>query len=279
MPAASCRMNPARTSSWWLATEAAAGVSLRVGTNEREVRMAGTYLITAAPRKSVGPPCRRPLSLPLELAVDRVLELLVRHGAVDEHAVHEERRRPADARLLAGLLVRLDQRALLAAVQALIEPRAVEPQLLRVALQVLDGELLLVGEHAVVQLPELVAALVGRAGARLGRLLREGVEVEREVAEDEAHLADVLLHQPLHHRVLAPAVRALEIGELHDGDRSVLRPARRPGGGHLDAGQVRLRQRDLHAVLRLQVLHHLGELVAALLLLQVGRSEEHTSEL
>src|SRR5229473_5958377 len=128
MPAASCRMNPARTSSWWLATEASAGVSLRVGTNEREVRMAGTYLITAAPRKSVGPPCRRPLSLPLELAVDRVLELLVRHGAVDEHAVHEERRRPADARLLAGLLVRLDQRALLAAVQALVEPRAVEPQ-------------------------------------------------------------------------------------------------------------------------------------------------------
>src|SRR6266852_4357933 len=174
MPAASCRMNPARTSSWWLATEASAGVSLRVGTNEREVRMAGTYLITAAPRKSVGPPCRRPLSLPLELAVDRVLELLVRHGAVDEHAVHEERRRPADARLLAGLLVRLDQRALLAAVQALVEPRAVEPQLLRVALQVLDGELLLVGEHAVVQLPELVAALVGRAGARLGRFLREG---------------------------------------------------------------------------------------------------------
>src|SRR6266705_2573903 len=173
MPAASCRMNPARTSSWWLATEASAGVSLRVGTNEREVRMAGPYLMTAAPWKSVGPPYRRPLSLPLELAVDRVLELLVRHGAVDEHAVDEECRRPADARLLAGLPVRLDQRALLAAVQALVEP-----QLLRVALQVLHGELLLVGEHAVMQLPELVAALVGRAGARLGRLLREGVEVE-----------------------------------------------------------------------------------------------------
>src|SRR5712692_11419729 len=116
MPAASCRMNPARTSSWWLATEASAGVSLRVGTNEREVRMAGPYLITAAPWKSVGPPYRRPLSLPLELAVDRVLELLVRHGAVDEHAVDEECRRPADARLLARLPVRLDQRALLAAV-------------------------------------------------------------------------------------------------------------------------------------------------------------------
>src|SRR5882762_7898393 len=271
MPAPSCRMNPARTSSWWLATEASAGVSLRVGTKEREVRMAGTYLIPAAPWKSIGPPYRRPLALPLQLALDRVLELLVRDGTVDEHAVDEERRRPSDARLLAGLPVRLDQRALLATVQALVEPRAVESQLLRVTLQVLDGELLLVREHAVVQLPELVAALVGRAGARLGGLLREGVEVEREVAEDEAHLALVLLHHPLHHRVLAPAIRALEVGELHDREGRVLRPARRPGGGHLDTREVRLGQRDLHAVLRLQVLHHLGELIAALLLLQVRR--------
>src|SRR5438445_2005687 len=102
MPAASWRMNPARTSSWWLATCASAGFSLRVGTNEREVRMAGTYPITAEAWKSVGPPYRRPpSSLPLELAVDRVLELLERHRAVDEDAVDEERRRPADARFLA----------------------------------------------------------------------------------------------------------------------------------------------------------------------------------
>src|SRR5438552_5702686 len=189
MPAPSCRMNPARTSSWWLKTCASAGVSLRVGTNEREVRM---------------------LALPLELALDRVLELLVRHRAVDEDAVHEERRRSVDSRFLPGLLVGLDHGPLLAAVQALVEPRAVEPGLLRVSLQVLDGELLLVGEHPVVQLPELVPALVGRAGARLGGLLREGVEVEREVAEDQAHLSVVLLHQPLDDLELASAVGALE---------------------------------------------------------------------
>src|SRR3989440_3982362 len=149
-------MTRARTSSWWLATCASAGFSLRVGMNEPEVRIAGTYPITAAPWKSVGPPNRRPLPFPLELAVDRVLELLVGHRTVDEDAVDEERRRPADARLLAGLLVGLDQRALLAAVEALLEPGAVEAELLGIALQVVDRELLLVGEHAVVQLPELL---------------------------------------------------------------------------------------------------------------------------
>src|SRR5712671_689003 len=101
MPAASWRMNPARTSSWWLATCASAGFSLSVGMKEREVRMRS--------------------ALPLELAVDRVLELLERHRAVDEDAVDEERRGPGDARLLAGLLVRVHHRALLAAVQALVE--------------------------------------------------------------------------------------------------------------------------------------------------------------
>src|SRR5437899_3524111 len=264
-------MNPARTSSWWLATCASAGFSLRVGMNEPEVRIAGTYPITAAPWKSVGPPNRRPLPFPLELAVDRVLELLVGHRTVDEDAVDEERRRPADARLLAGLLVGLHQRALLAAVEALLEPGAVEAEVLGIALQVVDRELLLVGEHAVVQLPELLPALVGRTGARLRRLLRERMELEREMAEHQPHLAVVLLHQPLDDRVLAPAVGALEVGELHDGHGRILRPARRTGGGHLHAEKVRLRQGDLHAVLLLQVVNDLGQLIAPLLLLQVGR--------
>src|SRR6266849_2922339 len=263
MPAASWRMNPARTSSWWLVTCASAGVSLRVGTNEREVRMAGPYLITAAPWKSVGPPYRRPLSFPLERALDGVLELFVGDRAIDEDAVHEERRSSGHARFLPGLLVGLDQRPLLAPVQAFVEPRAVQAQVLGVALQVVDGELLLVGEHAVVQLPELLVACVGG-------LLGEVVEVEREMAEDQAHPAVVLLHQPLHDRVLAPAVRTLEVGELHDGDRRVLRTAGGSGGGHLDAGQVRLGEGELEAALRLQVVHHLGQLLAPLLLLEVG---------
>src|SRR5207245_3336567 len=118
-------MNPSRTSSWWLATCASAGFSLRVGMNEPEVRIAGTYPITGAPWKSVGPPNRRPLPFPLELAVDRVLELLVGHRTVDEDAVDEERRRPAAARLLAGLLFRLPHRALLPAAAPLTEPGAV----------------------------------------------------------------------------------------------------------------------------------------------------------
>ena len=33
------RMNPARTSSWWLATVASAGFSFRVGTNDFDIRM------------------------------------------------------------------------------------------------------------------------------------------------------------------------------------------------------------------------------------------------
>src|SRR5438132_3325547 len=188
MPAASCRMNPARTRSWWLATCASAGVSLRVGMNERESRTL--------------------LPLLLQLAVDRVLELLVRDRAVDEDSVDEERRRPAHPRFLAGLLVGFHQRLHLAAVQALVELRGVEPDLLGVALQVGDRQLLLVAEHLVVQLPELVGPLVRGARSRLRRLGREGMEIEREVAEDELHLAVVLLHQTLDDRRLAPAVRA-----------------------------------------------------------------------
>src|SRR5205823_7952381 len=84
-----------------------------------------------------------PLSLPLELAVERLLELFVGDRAVDEDAVDEERRRAADARLLPGLLVRFDGRALLAAVEALVEPRHIHPDVLRVPLEIIDGELLL----------------------------------------------------------------------------------------------------------------------------------------
>src|SRR3982751_1872641 len=129
---------------------------------------------------------RHALALLLQLPLDGLLDLLERLGAVDEHAVDEESGSAVHAGRAAGLQILLHQRLLLPAVQALVEPGAVEAQLLGVALQVVDAELALVGEHLVVQLPEL--ALVLRARTSLRRLLREGMEVERIVPEDQPHL-------------------------------------------------------------------------------------------
>ena len=80
-------------------------------------------------------------------------------------------------------------------------------------------------------LPEL--ALVGGAERRLGGLRRVRVEAERELPVHQPHLARVAAHHLLHRVVRRAAVRALEVGELHDGDRRVLGPARRALGRHL----------------------------------------------
>src|SRR3954467_12976296 len=141
MPAESCRMYPARTSSWCEATIASAGTSLRVGVNDLLILMRLTLL--------------------LQLPIHRLLDLLERLGAIDEDAVDEKGGRPVHAGGAPGLQILLHHRLLLTAVEALVELRPVHAQRLRVALQVVDRELALVGEHLVVQLPEL--ALVLRA--------------------------------------------------------------------------------------------------------------------
>jgi len=178
--------------------------------------------------------------------------------------VDEEGRGSVHARRRPRLHVLVDQPLLLSAVQALVELRRVDPDGLGVALQIRHRELVLVGEHLVVQLPEFT--LVLRARARLRRLLREGMEVEGIVAEHQTHLAVVLLHQPLDHRVLAPAVRALEVAELHDGHRSVRRPPRGTLRLHVDARQLRHLQGDLDVMPRLEVVEHLAHSIAQLLL-------------
>src|SRR4051812_18064792 len=107
MPAESCRMYPARTSSWCEATTASAGTSLRVGVNDLLI------LIDALP-------------LLLQLPIHRLLDLLERLGAIDEDAVDEEGGRPVHAGGTAGLRVLLDQCLLLSAVEALVELRRVQ---------------------------------------------------------------------------------------------------------------------------------------------------------
>src|SRR5260370_4837092 len=152
-------MYPARTRSWWEATGASAGTSLRVGTNDFDILIELPFL--------------------LQLPIHRLLELLVRLRAVDEDAVDEEGRRAVHPRLGPRLLVGGHLLLLRAAVEALIELRRIDAHRLRVPLEIVDGESLLVGEHLVVQLPDL--ALVGRAGARLGRLLcEEAVDNRKE---------------------------------------------------------------------------------------------------
>src|SRR5712692_9605616 len=227
MPAASCRMYPALTSSWCEATVASAGTSLRVGTKDLDILM------------------RDRSTLPLQLAIHRLLDLLVRHRAVDEDPVDEKRRRSVHSRLVARLLVRLDQGLLLAAVEAFIEFCRIEADGFCISLQIVHAQLLLVAEHPVVHLPEL--ALVGRAGARLRRFGGEGMEVEWVMAEHQPHLAVVLLHQLLDHRRLAPAEGALEIAELHDGHRRSTGAARRALGLDLDARQLRRLERHLRS--------------------------------
>src|SRR5438046_1750117 len=136
--------------SWCEATIASAGTSLSVGVND---------LLILMPR----------LSLP-QLPIDGLLHVLVGLRAVDEDAVDEERRRSIHARGRSRLQVVVDQRLLFPAVEALVELRRVHPQQLGVSLEIRNRELALVGEHLVVQLPELL--LVLRARARPRRLLR-----------------------------------------------------------------------------------------------------------
>ena len=89
--------------------------------------------------------------------------------------------------------------------------------------QVLGLQLVLVGEEPVVHLPE--AALRGRGLGRLGGELGPRVDVrERQVAHD---VAQVVAEPPAQRRAQAGGARAegaLEVQELHQGERRVDRP-------------------------------------------------------
>jgi hypothetical protein len=126
--------------------------------------------------------------------------------------------------------------------------RHVEARLLRVALEVGPRQRALVLEQDVVHLPELLRA------ALLERLHREvrggaglGVERERVVAPDDAHLAAVLVQDARRRREDAGAERTLELRDLDDGDERVLGAlARLVGGdGHAVAHDLARRRRAL----------------------------------
>src|SRR5262245_35768527 len=103
------------------------------------------------------------------------------------------------------------------------EPRHVEAEPHRVALEMLELQVRLVLEQQVVHLPEL-ALLTGTFG-RLGRELRVRVHLlEREVAECEAHaVLEAPEQQPYRRRGLL-AVRAFEIAVLDDRDGCMIGP-------------------------------------------------------
>src|SRR5690606_39083840 len=188
-----------------------------------------------------------------ELLVDNGLELRERDRAVEGDSVHEEGRGSGHAgRRTRGHVV-ADHLRVLARLEAGVERLRVELQLLRVALERVHPQRLLVVEELVVHLPELV--LVMRTHRGLAGLLRVRVEVEREVAEDHAHLLGVGLHDLFDDRPSACAVGALEVAELDDGDLRVL--GSHGGAGRLDLDARRLEE-DVDALLRLDLLDELG---------------------
>src|SRR5262249_43648026 len=114
--------------------------------------------------------------------------------------------------------------------EALIELRTVEPDVLRVLLQLVLAERALIREELRVVVPKL-ALRVG-AVRRLGRRPRQRVHGERIVAEDETDLVAVGLHHLVDRILRALAERALVVGELDDRDgrlraAALLRTSRR----------------------------------------------------
>src|SRR5215213_789417 len=152
-----------------------------------------------------------------------VLELVDERLDVVETAVRlagdEEGRRPADAARRAARAVLLDARG--GALEVRFEPGHVEPELLRVADEVLVGQrAALRAEERVVHLPEPALRRRGLRrlrGAQRVRVLRR----DREVSEDEA---DAALHpraDALERRDRVAAVRALEVAVLDEVDGSL----------------------------------------------------------
>src|SRR5574341_539022 len=175
--------------------------------------LSSTRALIAGTRAAAPPP----LLLDAQLLVDDRLEVLERLRPADEPPVDEEGRRPRDPRLLPRLAVGVDDLGLLARLEAPVEARPIQPDLARVALEVGLGQLPVGAEELVVHLPVL-PLVVGAVGG-LGGLRRLLVGWEREVAVDEPDLARVGREQVLHGRLRLGAVRTLEVGELHDGDR------------------------------------------------------------
>ena len=177
-----------------------------------------------------------------DLFVDHLLERLERLRAGERAAVDEERRRATRAELGGLILIGLDRRGVLRRVERFLDLGRVEPELARVLLQARAIERLLVLEQLVVRLPELALLVGGQRDLRR----RGGVLVERQRVVLPRH-ADVLavgLHDLIDRRLDARAERALEVGELDDGDLGLFRALdRRVADWHVVAIDARIGNR------------------------------------
>src|SRR5439155_19167633 len=151
--------------------------------------------------------------------------------ARDGPAVDEERRRRVDAGAVADVHVLADARPGGGIVETSAKRREVEAEVPRVAEQALALEVLVILEQHVVVLPEppLVARALRRDRRETGVRVqwngqaRVAARVERIVPEHEADVG-ARAEELAELRKRLGAVRALEVGELDDGDGRILGP-------------------------------------------------------
>src|SRR5438034_1313102 len=207
-----------------------------------ERRTAGAARMTG-PTQPIGKVVKKALSA-LEIGGDLLVQLLGGEGAAECLAIDEKRRRGIDVELLRrarALLLEIAEQLLIR--EALVEALLGESGLLG------DGEhglqrflhhpVLLLREEGLDQREEFVLAGAARQHGGGGR-----ERIEREFAENEAHLAgvDVLLFQlGVGGLVKMAAVRAGHRSVFDDGDRSIRAPlnliaerTRREQVGHRD---------------------------------------------
>ena len=104
--------------------------------------------------------------------------------------------------------------------EVLFPSEDIESHLLRIVLEVLHTELILVLINHVVHLPEL--ALPPCRQGSLCRVDSIGVNVgEREFLVNELHFLGIQLKHLVHETLVRLAPRTLEVGELDDGNGSV----------------------------------------------------------
>jgi hypothetical protein len=148
-----------------------------------------------------------------KLARDRLLELGPGPGAEMDSPVDEEPGRARDPAPQAAEVVVVDPSGVDALPKLAVEALEVEAYGLCVAPKLGVAQLELVGEEAIVHLPE--PALGAGGLGRLGRGAGAGMEVHhRHVAEGEAKAIAVATEQLAHDRIGVAAVRALEVAVL-----------------------------------------------------------------
>ena len=131
--------------------------------------------------------------------------------------------------------VPLDGPVISAVLQASLELRCIESELLGRSLEIVKPEIDPVGEQRLAILPKL--ALLAGASRRTRGQHRMDVEPQRKVHVHQPHLIAVLLAYRFERILGASAEGALKIAELDNGHARVPGAARRIIGGDLEAGR------------------------------------------